>query len=374
MLSHHVQNATAMYVTQLNSQSSIDFRNDFSAACSGSGSTYNALPTTITDQWTQDFFETGYMSMPGAGGAQKVIRVYFRSANYTTNGFRAAGKVVYTYFHGPDRAGLTVYDPNHPNGADTLNSFGNTETIPPFSGYPLGRIMRGSTSSFYPDQVFEAMLTAQGMQQQVFLDTSWLAVAHVDETISFAKVNSPRGWIMVVNDAAMAKTMLQNAANQGYGNTPMFVGKTYSGGASAQVTINQVLADTNVMAASNTAVTKVNGQVAVLKAATGITDAEIVKIPFLHEDTAQGYSVAYQPGTVNYAYVGPTTIAAPKTHGPVINGVDIFAKQMQDAFAPYGITVKWVENWDLYHRLMGEVHCGSNADRAVTTKWWESGK
>ncbi len=44
------------------------------------------------------------------------------------------------------------------------------------------------------------------------------------------------------------------------------------------------------------------------------------------------------------------------------------------AAQPYGISVKFVEDWDLYHRLLGEVHCGSNADRAVTTKWWETGK
>jgi hypothetical protein len=36
---------------------------------------------------------------------------------------------------------------------------------------------------------------------------------------------------MLANDAALAKTMLQNAQTQGYGSTPMFVGKTWSGGA-----------------------------------------------------------------------------------------------------------------------------------------------
>ena len=110
-----------------------------------------------------------------------------------------------------------------------------------------------------------------------------------------------------------------------------------------------------------------------MNAETGITDAEIVKIPFLHWKTSS-YSVAYQPGTVNMTYVGPKTVAAPRPHGPKINGVDIFEDQMVKALAPYGISVKFVEDWDLYHRLLGEVHCGSNADRAVTTKWWESGK
>jgi protein-arginine deiminase len=310
--------------------------------------------------------------MPGPGGSEKMIRIYIRSANYTGQ-LRVAGRVVYTHFRGKDKAGLTQYDPNHPNGNDSLNSFGNTETIPPYSGWPLGRIIRGSVPSFYPDQSFNAMLDAQGVQNMVTIDTSWLLVGHVDETLSYAKVNSPRGWVLVMNDAALAKSMLQQYQSQGYGSTPMFVGMTWSNGSSAQASINQVLADSNVMGASNEAVAEVNAQVAILKAQTGVTDAEIVKIPYLHWKTS-GYSVAYQPGTANYSYVGPNTIAAPEPHGPIINGVDVMKQQMQNAFAPYGISIKWVEDWNLYHRLLGEVHCGSNTDRIASTKWWGSGK
>jgi protein-arginine deiminase len=49
---------------------------------------------------------------------------------------------------------------------------------------------------------------------------------------------------------------------------------------------------------------------------------------------------------------------------------------MTDEFAKVGITVHYIENWDLYHRLLGEVHCGTNALRAVPsgTKWWEAGR
>ena len=41
--------------------------------------------------------------------------------------------------------------------------------------------------------------------------------------------------------------------------------------------------------------------------------------------------------------------------------------------AKLGYTVDWIEDWDLYHRLSGEVHCGSNTKRALpASKWWES--
>jgi protein-arginine deiminase len=376
MLSHHVQNATGIYVTHFTSSASQAFRTDMNSACAQAGTPYTEL-MNLSDQWTEDFFETGYMAMPGAGGAQKVIRVYFRSANYTNGQLRTAGKVVYSYFHGPDKAGLTHYDPNHNDGMDTLNSFGNTETIPPYNyngqTYPLGRILRGSAPGFSPDAAFDAMLTAQGQQPTVFIDTAWLLVGHVDETLSFVKANTPRGWVLLANDAALAKTMLQQQQQAGFGSTQMFVGKSWSGGQSATRTITQVLNDPAVMGPSDEAIIEVNSQIATLKAQTGLTDAEIVKVPFLHWKQS-GYSVAYQPGTVNLTYVGPTTVASARPHGPKINGVDIFEQQFVNALAPYGINVRWVEDWDLYHRLLGEVHCGSNADRAVVYEWWKAGK
>ena len=42
---------------------------------------------STSDPWNQDYFETGFMSMPASGGKQHVIRVLMRSANTTfTNG------------------------------------------------------------------------------------------------------------------------------------------------------------------------------------------------------------------------------------------------------------------------------------------------
>jgi protein-arginine deiminase len=373
MLFHHVQDAVEEYVTPLpNNDGSTSFRAGMQAACTAAGITYTELPP-LGDQWTQDYFETGYESMPAPGGTQKVIRVYFRSPNYTSTGLRKAGRVVYEFFRGKDKGGITQYDPNHADSMDTLDKFGNTETIPPYGSYPLGRIIRGSTPLDYPDQSFEGMLAAQAVQTPFHIDTSWLLVKHVDETLSWVKVSSPRGWVLLANDAALAKQMLEDAQTAGYGNTQMFVGEYWASGSGAATTINNVLASPNVMDASANAVTEVDNQIAAVKAETGLTDAEIVKIPFLHW-TQNGSSVAYQPGTVNLAYVGPQTVAVADPHGPVIGGEDIFKDQMQKALAQYGISVSWVEDWDLYHRLHGEVHCGSNTDRAVMANWWESGK
>jgi protein-arginine deiminase len=284
---------------------------------------------------------------------------------------RAAGKFVFTQFRGPDRAGIQQY--GAPDAAmDSLSSLGNLETVPPFvhagARFPLGRVLRGAVPSRHPDPTFTKMIDAQKMQPAIELDTSWLAVGHVDETLSFVKADSPRGWVALANDARLARQMLQDAQCAGPGAVAIFAGT------SAETTIDAVLADMDVMAESAASAAEVDAQLAKLKQETGLTDAEIVRVPFLHQP-ALGASVAYQPATVNGVYAGDTVFAAPDPHGPVIDGDDIMKAQLEAALAPYGIAVAWIEDWTLYHAEMGEVHCGTNAIRMLpAVAWWTTGR
>lgn len=403
---HHLAKEEQVFVTSFASDpGSVAMRStlysDMDGTGEGDGTTLGPKPSNVTeidgdatygntnpyaDQWTQDYFEVGYMSMPAAGGQQHVIDVYLRSANIyyndPSNPLRDAGKVVFTVFRGPDAAGVQQFDMKADPNMDSLNSFGNLETIPPYSlggkNYPLGRLFRGSISSFHPDASFEKMMEAQAVQPPVYIDTSWLDVGHVDETISFVKASTPRGWAMLVADPAMAKQMLQDQSTAGNGSTPMFVGKNWvdanNNPVSAQITIDQVLADTDVMTSSDQAAAAIDGQLQTIKQETGLTDAEIVHVPVLFEST-QGYLVAYTPGTVNGLYYADDTFAPPDPHGPMINGKDIFKDQLEQALGALGIKVAWVEDWDLYHALSGEVHCGSNSKRGLMPgeQWWASG-
>jgi protein-arginine deiminase len=376
---------------------------DMAGTGEGDGGVLPATPSNVTeingdetfadntyydDQWTQDFFEVGYMSMPTTGGQQHIIDVYLRSANIytptdTNNPLRPAGKVVFAKFRGPGAAGVQQFsvslaDPD----SDSLNSYGNLETIPPYSlngtNYPLGRLFRGDIPSWHPDPSFEKMMEAQLVQPPVYIDTSWLFVGHVDETTSFLTASSPRGWVLLLNDPALAMTMLQDQVTAGNGDVLMFAGESWlddnNNPTPAQISISDALADTDIISTSNAAVASVNAELQVIQAATGLTDAEIIHIPYLYQPE-QGGSLAWQVGTVNGLYYSPTTFAAPDPHGPVINGVDIFKAQMEMALAPVGINVVWVEDWDLYHRLAGEVHCGTNSKRGLVANetWWTSG-
>jgi protein-arginine deiminase len=403
---HHLADEERVFVTAYSDDTgSIALRStlysDMAGNGEGSGTTVGPVPSNVTeidgnatfggqypydDQWTQDLFEVGYMSMPIAGGQQHVIDVYLRSPNIyysdPQNPLRDAGKVVFTMFRGPDAAGVQQFDMNADPNMDSLNSFGNLETVPPYSlggnDYPLGRVFQGSVPSFHPDGSFETMMDAQSVQPAVHVDTSWLDVGHVDETISFVKTSSPRGWAMLVADPTLAKQMLQDQSTAGNGATLMFAGKSWldanSNEVPAQATIDEVLADTDVMTSSDQAAAAIDAQVQILEQETGITDAEIIHVPFLFQST-QGYLIAYQPGTVNGLYYAGDTFAAPDPHGPVINGKDIFKDQLEQALATVGVDVVWVEDWDLYHRLTGEVHCGTNSKRGLLPgeQWWTSG-
>lgn len=373
---HHLHAAQKVYVTNTNSQSSTAFRADLATAVQAAAVPEPTYEYGNSDQWTQDFFETAYTSMPGPGGKQHVMHVNIRSANYSNGNLRSAGRIVFQ-LRGKDVAAAVQYDPQHSDSMNTLNSFGNLETVPPYSHagktYALGRVLRGSTPSFYPDKSFDKMVSAQNAQPIIYINTEWLQVGHVDETVTFIKTNSPRGWAMGVNDPTLARTMLENAQKAGNGGVHMFVGKFWWGSQSAEVSIDDVLSDPDVMNESAQAAIEIDDQVNVLKQETGITDAEMIRIPFLHQPTNSG-SLAYQPGTVNGIYLSDTAFGAPKPHGPNIGGQDIFEAQLAEAFAPYGIKVHFIENWNLYHRLSGEVHCGTNTTRVVPDAdlWWES--
>ena len=45
--------------------------------------------------------------------------------------------------------------------------------------------------------------------------------------------------------------------------------------------------------------------------------------------------------------------------------IEYFAEVM-----PAGMELYFVDDWDVYHLGLGEVHCGSNVRRTPTVGWW----
>lgn len=382
---HHLLPAEAIWASNHPDRGTKAMRQSLGEACTNAGVPLSLLD--VNDQWTQDFFEPAFMSMPGRNGTQHVVRVNYRSPNVfephkVNSPLRPAGQIVFA-LRGKDVAGVQQFDLTHNRQMDSLSSFGNFETVPPYEkdgvAFPFGRSLRGSTASWFPDPQFIRMLDAQLQQPPIEIDTSWLFVGHVDETLSFVKAPTERGWMLLANDVPLAKRLLEDARRAGYGDTPMFVDKYWidfetGRETPAETTIAQVLTDQQVMQASAEAAVEVDAQLDVLRRETGITDEEIVRVPFLHTIYG-GKSIAYQPATVNGVVLSDTRFGAPDPHGPVLHGKDIFKEALTEPLSKIGITVEWVEDWDGYHRVLGEVHCGSNATRKIPeARWWESGR
>jgi protein-arginine deiminase len=383
---HHLDPPDQIYMTSFpGDPDSTSFVDDLKAALSASHVRKPLADLGTDDQWVQDYFETAYMAMPAVGGMH-VIHVDVRSANQNRNGpsadypLREAGQVVFTELRGKDVAGVQQFT-SHPASMDTLDSFGNLETVPPYSwggkSYPLGRIFRGNVPSWHPDTSMLTLFESQKVQPPLYVDTSFLLVGHVDETISFLKAPTERGWTIAVADPALARSLLLDQQAAGNGGALVFAGQYWSSGMSsvpAQRTIDDLLADTDIQGASATAAAGIDAQIAVLEQETGLADAEILHLPVLFQSSG-GRDVAYMVGTVNGISLGDADFGAPRPHGPVIGGRDIFEVQMEAELARVGVSVHWIEDWNLYHALDGEVHCGSNTRRQIpaTERWWESG-
>lgn len=338
---------------------------------------------------------------------------------------REAGAVVYTHFHGPKRAGRAKYHPDkgfapidledvdvddvvrylygsgsqqsYPHiaehiervsEADSLDSFGNTETTPPYiasdgSVYPFGRVYRGhggeALPDFRPDPTLTGVIEAQGLQPIIWLDTSWLAVAHVDETVSFVPTETERGFSLLHSEPLEAIEILEKVRDEmNGGNALLFEGRSQMGGwwpTPASVTVSEVLDDPDVMAATAKAAVEVAAQVDVFIQEMGLDDDDLVPIPFLYTDRGWGGLSAYQPGMVNGLSLDAGRFGMPRPEGPVIDGVDVFENLVEERLAPLGVQVNWIDSWDVYHVGGGHVHCGTNSERMQpATPWWSREK
>jgi protein-arginine deiminase len=333
------------------------------------------------DQWTQDFFEIGAMYMPIDGGMNR-MGVGIRLKPYS-----AAGEFVEKELFAPDFGALYRFsDPYDFGDGAALDLGGNLDVVPPHEGYPVGRLIMDSTPARHPDSTYFATLEAQYAQTPVLkIDGSWLVVGHTDEVLSFvADPSSARGWKAVIHAPREAWQMLLDlvAADPANGSLVLFAGKVvfdWITGApvAADRTVDEILADADLAAAQDTGQAHADEMRALLKAEVGLADADFVEMPFLWETVAAAPDgglrhVAYSPGTANlFTFNGQAIVASP--FGPFVDGEDAFEKVARERLEALGLTVRFVDDWDLYHRLEGEVHCGSNAERTLPdgAAWWE---
>jgi hypothetical protein len=148
-------------------------------------------------------------------------------------------------------------------------------------------------------------------------------------------------------------------------------GATDGDGAPAFVTVSEVLADANLAALNLAAQARIDADRTALQAAAG-GGLTFVAVPELFVGNPAGFNtgrsaVAFTPGLANVQQINGNLYFARQFGPKNAAGADIFESNVRTNFA----NALFVDDWDLYHRLSGEVHCGSYVKlRIPGVNWW----
>jgi len=267
-------------------------------------------------------------------------------------------------------------------GSDTssLNYGGNIETSPPVTvggkKFILGRFIYGSQSRGSDIMDMDAFYTAQQVQDPVRLDTTWLSVGHVDETITMVPTSS--GFRLVMASAQRALDVLQDLQNKGNGGAPVMVGRqdvdmNFNPIGNLETTVTALLKNSKLVTFNELVAKKIKEQRNLLTAGLGIKDSDVIDLPVLYRKSGpiRGLADAFTGGMANMLIVnGHAALAKP--FGPVVGGVDMFEQEAINKLSPLGLTLHFIDDWYTYHLMLGEVHCGTNTIRTENQfNWWE---
>ncbi|SMD22154.1 protein-arginine deiminase family protein [Kibdelosporangium aridum] len=325
------------------------------------------------DVWWQDLFEPATASMPTKDGIQ-TMRVAIRSANIwqvpDAQGNlvptpRPSGRLLFRDLRGPDVGVVQQYTVEDRQFITDLRSAtGNIESLPPYEGHPQGRMVYGTGQSMQPDATFITMLTAQGQQPPVVIDTSWLLVGHADETMHVMRANNSRGWTLMVADPRLAVSLFKDVPRE-----TRFFEKTST---QYKPSVGELVDDAAFLAGNEEAARHIDDQVKIMLAETGLRAEELIRVPVLFQKAPM--FMAFTPGIPNGLSVTDRVFAAPDPHGPVVSGQDVFRQATERAVAASGVRIRWVDNYLWAHIGGGEVHCTTNAWRDTRTAqpWWTS--
>uniref|UniRef100_A0A8C6LTT3 Peptidyl arginine deiminase, type II n=1 Tax=Nothobranchius furzeri TaxID=105023 RepID=A0A8C6LTT3_NOTFU len=296
------------------------------------------------DRWMQDELEFGYIDSP-----HQCFPVVLDSP-------RDGGLQGFSYEEllGPDFGYVTRVARN--NDVSSLDSFGNLEVSPPVTvngkEYPLGRIIIGvafptATKGRNMTQVVQDFLWAQKVQKPIALFSDWLFVGHVDEFMTFVPAPDRKGFRLLLASPDAAYKLLKRLWSDGHAQVKMFEGLIFC--------IPQSCIDWNRD---------------VLKRELGLDDDDIIDLPILFKLEKDFRAAAYYPDMVNMIVLGKN-LGIPKPFGPRVNGRCALEAEMCSLMEALGLQCTFIDDFASYHKMMGEVHCGSNVRRKpFDFKWW----
>ena len=308
------------------------------------------------DVWMQDTVEIGRNVVWKNGTLQQEPAVLcgLRGKHTPENPYHTAlDSHIENYFS--ERNAHLIHTGEPREGTHWIDWFGNLEVSPPVTdsagnAFPFGRVLVGAQGErgMHPDVL--AFLEAQGLQTPpVVVDTSWLVIGHIDEVVNFIPSAQPPGFKVLLPSPTTARKVLEQTTAQNKGNALCFFGT------SEECTVEALLHNVANSEESRAIDTKIAETQSLLCKELGITEADFVLLPALFKAGA-----SLIPNPVN-CLVCNGHLIVPHPNGAMIDGEDCFIQTMRSLLAP--LPLHFVDIWDSYHVLLGEVHCGTNALR-----------
>uniref|UniRef100_A0A4W2EXY2 protein-arginine deiminase n=1 Tax=Bos indicus x Bos taurus TaxID=30522 RepID=A0A4W2EXY2_BOBOX len=313
------------------------------------------------DRWIQDEMEFGYTEAP-----HKAFPVVFDSPRN-----RGLKDFPYKRILGPDFGYVTRESQS--TAVSGLDSFGNLDVSPPVvvegKEYPLGRILIGSclprSGGRRMAKVVRDFLGAQRVQAPLEVYSDWLSVGHVDEFLTFVPTSDQKGFRLLLASPSACLKLFQKKKEEGYGEAAQFDGLEHQ----VKRSINEMLADRRLRNDNLYAQRCIDWNREVLKRELGLTEHDIVDIPQLFS-LKDAYAEAFFPDMVNMVVLG-RHLGIPKPFGPLINGRCCLEEEVRSLLEPLGLHCTFIDDYLAYHKLLGEIHCGSNVRRKpFPFKWW----
>ncbi|NXC77068.1 PADI1 deiminase, partial [Anhinga anhinga] len=346
---------------------SVDNNEDFVAAV-GALAEKAKCPLTVCpllenrhDRWIQDEVEFGYVQAP-----HKTFPVVFDSPRD-----RGLKDFPIKSILGPDFGYVAR---QAPEGASSLDSFGNLEVSPPVTvrgkEYPLGRILIGSSFPRFGGRrmakAVKYFLVAQQVQAPVELFSDWLLVGHVDEFLSFVPAPDRKGFRLLLASPNACYQLLKEKQEEGFGEAAMFQGLE----AVPKQTINEILSNEALRKFNNYVQNCISWNRDILKWELGLAEQDIIDIPQLFRGDVADGAEAFFPDMVNMLVLG-RHLGIPKPFGPLVGGQCCLEQRVRALLEPLGLTCTFINDYFSYHVLSGEVHCGTNVRRKpLAFKWW----
>lgn len=409
LIHHHLQEPDEVFTSFNTAPEMIQFASFVEKYTAKAGIKKPARKINDTDVWAQDYFEPGYASIPGPDGP-KVLRVHIRSSQM----HRAVGRKVFSELRS-DVVGAV----QHPENGTTTDSTGNLETIPPHScngkNYPAGRAVMGRHDNLKPHMV--DFLEAQEVQHPIELDHDWLLIGHTDEYMQFLPANNSRGWVMTLDDPIAGLDLLKKAKADGHGKVQAMSRPHMDYDPQNCLPANDidsVLGIPDFEKVNKYCADRITHNLDIIKRETGISDKDIIRIPGLYyvyesgldcnrtkpaastvarrmntmarlpniveaangknglvaRQTSNPQFASFYPATINGLVFANRKYLAPNPWGPIINGKDIIATAVSEAYAKANFHVTYMDDWFDHHKGGGESHCGTNIARDASQKWW----